>query len=143
MSADEVSREPWVGVHEGFPLLAPLEAVAAASGRPLTIAHRVNDFAVSAGLVAAGAGVALLPRHTAPPHPGVALRPLADLDLARHVDALARPERGLRRTVGEVLEVLRRAADEMLDEAVATVDRAAPTSGPVAAAPGPAPVPGR
>ena len=113
VSVAEVTRLPWVGVHEEFPLLAPLEAIAAAGGQALTIAHRVNDFTVSAGLVAAGAGVALMPRHTAPVHPGVVLRPLGDLDLARHVDALLRPERRLRRTVGKVLDVLGRAAEEL------------------------------
>ena len=113
VNVDDVTRLPWVGVHEGFPLLAPLQAIAAAGGQALTIAHRVNDVTVSASLVAAGAGVALLPRSTAPAHPGVVLRPLANLDLARHVDALVRPERRLRRAVSEVLDALGRAAEAL------------------------------
>ncbi|GAA3555775.1 LysR family transcriptional regulator [Microlunatus spumicola] len=113
VTADQVSREPWIGVHEGFPLLAPLEAIAAAAGRPMIISHRVNDLTASASLVAAGAGVALMPRHTAPPRTDVVLRPLADMDLARHVDALVRPERRFRRAVTTVLDVLVRAAGEL------------------------------
>ena len=110
VTADEVAREPWIAVHEGFPLLAPLEAIAATSGQPLAIAHRVNEFSVVAALVTAGAGVALLPRHTAPTLPGLVLRPLSDLVLARHVDALVRPERALRRSVAAVLGTLTRTA---------------------------------
>ncbi|SDU93764.1 DNA-binding transcriptional regulator, LysR family [Microlunatus sagamiharensis] len=113
VTAEEVSREPWVAVHEGFPLLAPLEAIATTSGRSLTMAHRVNELSVVAALVAAGAGVALMPRHTAPAAPGLVLRPLRDLALARHVDALVRPERALRRTVAAVLAALVREAEAL------------------------------
>ncbi|HEY0240430.1 MAG TPA: LysR family transcriptional regulator [Friedmanniella sp.] len=115
VTADQVSQEPWIGVHEGFPLLAPLEAIAAVGGRPMTVVHRVNDLTVAASLVAAGGGVALMPRHTAPAHAGVVLRPLSDLILARHVDALVRPEGALRRTVTTVLEALTRAARQLSD----------------------------
>lgn len=113
VTAVEVSREPWVAVHEGFPLLAPLEAIALAGGRPLHIAHRVNELSVAAAVVAAGAGLALMPRHTAPAPPGLVLRPLRDLALARHVDVLVRPERALRRSVATVLASLVRSAEEI------------------------------
>ena len=111
VTAAEVARLPWVGVHAGFPLLAPLEAIAATGGHPTTIVHRVNDLAVAATLVAAGAGAALMPRHTAPERSDVVLRPLEDLDLAREVDALVRPERAVRRAVTRVLQTLVRAAE--------------------------------
>jgi DNA-binding transcriptional LysR family regulator len=116
VTADEVSREPWIGVHEGFPLLAPLEAIAATSGRPLRIVHRVNEFSVVAALVSAGAGVALLPRHTAPVPRGLVLRPLVDLAPARHVDALVRPERARRRSVADVLGRLVAVAQDLVGE---------------------------
>jgi DNA-binding transcriptional LysR family regulator len=111
LTADQVADGPWVAVHDGFPLLAPLQAIATAAGRPMTIAHRINDLTVAAGLVTAGAGLALMPRHTAPAAPGLVLRPLEGMGLARHVDALVRPERALRSTVGAVLAALTRAAD--------------------------------
>ncbi|GAB4082113.1 LysR family transcriptional regulator [Modestobacter muralis] len=113
LTAEQVVAEPWIAVHEGFPLLAPLEAIAAAAGRPLTIAHRINDLTVAAGLVTAGAGLALMPRHTAPSAPGLVLRPLDGMDLARHIDALVRPERALRSSVGTVLATLTSAAEAL------------------------------
>ncbi|NED85297.1 LysR family transcriptional regulator substrate-binding protein, partial [Streptomyces sp. SID11233] len=72
----QVAGEPWIAVHDGFPLLATLDALATVAGRPLQLVHRVNEFTVSAALVAAGGGLALLPRWTVPAHPGVVLRPL-------------------------------------------------------------------
>lgn len=113
VTAAEVGAEPWIAVHEGFPLVAPLEAIAATNGRPLRIVHRVNELSVVAALVAAGAGVALMPRHTAPARPGLVLRPLQDLTLGRDVDALVRPERALRSGVVAVLAELGRAAQQL------------------------------
>ena len=114
LSAAQVAGQPWIAVHDGFPLLAPLEAIAAAAAVPLTIAHRINDLTVAAHLVTAGAGLALMPRHTAPAVPGLVLRPLAGLGLARHVDALVRPERTLRSAVGAVLAALTEAAARLV-----------------------------
>ena len=114
VTAEQVVAEPWIAVHEGFPLLAPLEAIAAAAGRPLTIAHRINDLTVAAGLVTAGAGLALMPRHTSSAAPGLVLRPVRGMELARHIDALVRPERTLRHSVRTVLLMLTSAADQVV-----------------------------
>jgi len=110
----QVIAQPWIAVHDGFPLLAPLEAIAAAAGRPMTIAHRINDLTAAASLVTAGAGIALMPRYTAPAAPDLVLRPVEGMGLARHVDALVRPERALRSAVGTVLVALSRAADHLV-----------------------------
>ncbi|MEU3279101.1 LysR family transcriptional regulator [Streptomyces antibioticus] len=107
----EVADQPWITVHDGFPLLATVEAVAAAAGRSLDIVHRVNEISVVAELVAAGGGVALMPRWTARPHPDVVLRPLDGVQALRHVDVLHRPERTARRAVRTVLTALVRAAE--------------------------------
>jgi DNA-binding transcriptional LysR family regulator len=117
VTAADVVAEPWIAVHDGFPLLAPLEALAAVAGHGPTIAHRINDLTVAAALVTAGAGLALMPRHTAPAVPGLVLRPLAGVRLARHVDALVRPERALRRTVGTVLAALTETAGHLVASA--------------------------
>ncbi|MEU4426127.1 LysR family transcriptional regulator [Actinoplanes sp. NPDC024001] len=104
----EVSAEPWISVHDGFPLQGILTAIAAAAGRPLTIAHRINEFTVAAAVVAAGAALALLPGYTTVPSPGVVLRPLADLNAGRQIDVLARPEALHRASVRAVLDSLHR-----------------------------------
>ena len=65
---------------------------------------------VSAGtdmnVVATGDAVALLPARTTRPDPRLVLRPLADLDVRRSIDVLARPEALARRGVSEVLALL-------------------------------------
>jgi DNA-binding transcriptional LysR family regulator len=111
LTARDVSGEPWITVHDGFPLLATVEAIAAAAGHRLDIVHRVNETSVVAELVAAGGGIALMPRWTSRPHPGVTLRPLDGIEAHRHIDALHRPERTARRAVRTVLGELRAAAE--------------------------------
>lgn len=92
LTAADVSAEPWISVHDGFPLQGTLAAIAAAAGRPLEIKHRINEFTVTASVVASGAAIALLPGYTTVPDPAITLRPLADLPAGRHIDVLTRPE---------------------------------------------------
>jgi DNA-binding transcriptional LysR family regulator len=113
LSVSEVSTEPWIVVHEGFPLTGSVQAIEAAADRRLRVVHHINDFFVAAGLVAAGGGIALLPRYTTPSRTGIVLRPLRDLRTGRQVDALVRPERALRSSVTAVLAMLRQIADEL------------------------------
>ncbi|MGW1621548.1 LysR family transcriptional regulator [Streptomyces sp. NPDC002172] len=111
LTAHDVAGQPWITVHDGFPLLATVEAIAAAAGRRVDIVHRVNEIAVVAEVVAAGGGIALMPRWTSRPHPGVALRPLDGIEAHRHIDALHRPERTARKAVRTVLGELVEAAE--------------------------------
>ncbi|MFF0267228.1 LysR family transcriptional regulator [Kribbella sp. NPDC004536] len=111
----DVAGEPWITVHDGFPLLATIEAIGAAADRRLDVVHRVNEFTVVAEMVAAGAGLALIPRWTARPHPGIVLKPLRGVQTHRHVDALHRPERTARRAVRTILTELRTAAETISD----------------------------
>ncbi|MEU6147225.1 LysR family transcriptional regulator [Streptomyces sp. NPDC047081] len=109
----DVADQPWITVHDGFPVLATIEAIAAAAGRRLHLAHRINEFAVVAEAVAAGGGLALMPRWTVRPHPDLVLRPLSGVQARRHIDALYRPERTARAAVRTVLGELRRAAQSV------------------------------
>ncbi len=102
-----MAGQPWISTHEGFPVGGMLTAIAAAAGRPLDIVHRINEFTVVASMVAAGAGLALLPGHTSVPNPRLVLRPLADLPAGRFVDVLTRPETLHRLAVRTVLDALR------------------------------------
>ncbi|MCU7820445.1 LysR family transcriptional regulator [Kitasatospora sp. DSM 101779] len=111
LTPHDVAGLPWITVHDGFPLLATVEAIAAVAGRRPGIVHRINEFTVAAEVVAAGGGLALMPRWTARPHPAVVLRPLTGVHASRHIDVLHRPERTARLAVRTVLTALVRAAD--------------------------------
>ncbi|MFF5480234.1 LysR family transcriptional regulator [Streptomyces sp. NPDC012935] len=109
----DVADEPWITVHDGFPVLAVIEAIAASAGRRLHLAHRINEFTVAAEVVAAGGGIALMPRWTTRPHPALTLRPLSGVQSRRHIDALYRPERTARSAVRTVLAGLGNAARQV------------------------------
>ncbi|WP_211245760.1 LysR substrate-binding domain-containing protein [Actinomadura oligospora] len=68
LTPQDVADQPWITVHDGFPLMSTIEAIASVANRRLDIVHRINEFAVVAVAVAAGGGVALMPRWTARPH---------------------------------------------------------------------------
>jgi DNA-binding transcriptional LysR family regulator len=109
----EVASEPWITVQDGFPLLATVAAIGAAAHQPVEIAHHINDFAVVAEVVAAGGGLALMPRWTTTQPPGVVLRPLTGVSARRHIDVLCRPERAVRRSVRAVLRELQQTAKQL------------------------------
>lgn len=106
--AEEVIDEPWLGVPMGFPLDRILAAVSITAGRPANVVQRTEHFAVLEAMAAAGLGVTLLPRQVALAHrrADLALVPLQDLRIRRHVEALVRPERHARRAVRGVLDHL-------------------------------------
>ncbi|MBT2392030.1 LysR family transcriptional regulator [Streptomyces sp. ISL-1] len=106
----DVADQPWITVHDGFPLMATIDAIATAANRRLEIVHRINEFAVVAEAVAAGGGLALMPRWTTRRHPALVLKPLSGVHARRHIDVLHRPERAARRAVRTVLTELQRAA---------------------------------
>lgn len=106
----DVADQPWITVHDGFPLMATIDAISTAANRRLNIVHRINEFTVVAEAVAAGGGLALMPRWTTRPHPALILRPLSGVHTRRHIDVLHRPERAARRAVRLVLTELHRAA---------------------------------
>jgi len=110
VAAAELRGLPWIAVHDGFPLAAAVQAIGAATGAEPVIAHRVNDFAVAAAMVAASDCIALMPRYTGAAYraAGVRVRPLAEgIAATRRIDVLARPDTLHRRGVRAVLEALR------------------------------------
>lgn len=113
VAAADLADQSWIAVHAGFPLEPAIEALAAASGRPLNIAHRINDFAVACACLAVSRDVALMPRYLAAPapHSNVVLRPLTGFDLGRDIDLLARPDALERHAVRTVVEALHSFAD--------------------------------
>src|SRR4051794_35975193 len=108
--------QPWITVREQFPVYDVMRMIAERSGAPLHVRHRINDFHVTEALVAAGHGIALLPRYTADHRGGArfALRPLEGIRASREVDALLRPDRAERVVVKRVLRHLRAAARQVV-----------------------------
>jgi DNA-binding transcriptional LysR family regulator len=70
---EELAGERWIAGREGTFCHATVVHTCRRAGAEPLIAHRTNDFDVSYALVAAGAGVAIVPELAGPPPPGVAL----------------------------------------------------------------------
>ncbi|MQA10952.1 MAG: LysR family transcriptional regulator [Pseudonocardiaceae bacterium] len=105
----DLAEEPWIGVDVGYPVDDVLRSLAVRTGVRPTIVQRINDFRVTEELVAAGLGVALLPRYTVDTRGGRRLlrRPLAGIRAARHVEAVLRSGAAERPAVRTVLDALR------------------------------------
>lgn len=105
---DEVVDETWIGVPEGYPIDRVLTAMAAATDAPPQVAFRTIHLPVIENLVAAGHGIALVPRYTSGTRaPGrFHLAELADVRAGRRIEALVRPDRMVRPVVRTVLEAL-------------------------------------
>ncbi|SMG41141.1 LysR family transcriptional regulator [Agreia pratensis] len=108
VSPADVIGENWIGVPIDFPLDRVLQAMSAQAGTAARVVHRTTHLPLAEKLVAAGHGVALLPRNTSLERsPGrYALLPLTDLRAGRHIEVLMRPDRAARRAVGLVLDEL-------------------------------------
>lgn len=102
----DLAGTTWIGVPVGYPFDAILMAVEHALGMPLVRRVRVRDNRLVESLVARGAGLALLPRFTTPPTPGLLTRPLAQVGATRRVVALLRPDRHARPVVRRVVDEL-------------------------------------
>ena len=113
----EVAGEAWVSSRPGYSPADVLATIAAVASRAPEVAHRINDYASVAAVVAAGGVVGLLPRHTASAlahSHSVALRPLEGISTTRRIDLLIRPENARRRSVEIVVEALRDVVAELV-----------------------------
>lgn len=104
--ARDLVDEPWIGVPEHYPFDTVLQRISAACDTRLTPRLRMRDNRLIGALVAAGEGIALLPRFTTPVGDGLSLRPLADVPSARWIVALSRPDRAERAAVRLVTRTL-------------------------------------
>jgi DNA-binding transcriptional LysR family regulator len=105
----DLAGERWVAGCERC--RAHLLGAAAAAGVAPDVRHEIDDYVVTQELVAAGLGVAALPRLAleASRRPGVAVVPLRDVG-DRAVEAVTRPGDDAVPAIGAVLQALRRAA---------------------------------
>lgn len=108
LRANEVIDASWISVPEGYPLDRTLTALAAQAGRPPEVVLRTTHLPLTERLVAAGHGLALLPRHTSAARAAGHFRlvPLAGFRAGRHVEALLRPDHAERRAVQIVVAAL-------------------------------------
>lgn len=106
LTASDLVGTTWVAVPQGFPFDSVLLAVEAVTGQPLQRRLRLIDNRLVEAMVAAGEGLALLPRFTTRPHPGTVLRPLVGVHVRRALVALARPDHYARRAVRTVADLL-------------------------------------
>jgi DNA-binding transcriptional LysR family regulator len=106
---DELADESWISVEVGWPVDDVLRSIGVRTGHTPRVVQRINDFSVTAELVAAGHGIALLPRYDVRDRRGRRLvrRPLAGVRAARLVEAVLRTSTAARPAVETVLEALR------------------------------------
>ena len=119
----DVIAEDWIGVPRDYPIDRVLGAMSAQAGVMARVIYRTTHLPLTEKLVAAGHGIALLPRHTSLERSAGRYRlvPLAHLRAGRQLELLMRPDRAARRAVAIVL-------DEIVAEASLT-----PTAGAVSA----------
>ncbi|MFC4002622.1 LysR family transcriptional regulator [Prauserella oleivorans] len=108
----ELAAEPWISVDVGFPVDDVLRSLAARTDVRPRVVLRFNDFRITESLVAAGHGIALLPRYTMDTTK-VLRRPLAGIRAARHVEAVLRAGGPVRPAVSAVLDAVRAEAAEI------------------------------
>lgn len=109
LTPDDVIGEPWISVPPGYPFEAVVADIEARTGQRARVVQHIRDNRVVEALVAAGLGIALLPRFTTRERPELVLRPLTGVQAARWVVGLSRPDRAeraaVRRVVAELLTV--------------------------------------
>jgi len=108
LSPKDVAGERWIGVPVDYPFDRILVDVSAIVGHALTITQRLRDNGIVESLVAAGHGIAILPRYTTRDHEnGLVTRPLTGVRSERLVSIVMRPDRAERPSVRRVVESLR------------------------------------
>lgn len=113
--------ELWVGVPEGFPYDRILRQIEVSNGSPARIGQRFLDNGIVEAVVAAGHGIAILPRYTTSDRQnGLITRPLRGIRASRQISALLRRDRAERPSVRRVVELLRAEA-QLFHEAHATL----------------------
>lgn len=114
VSPENLVGETWIGAPEGYPYDRVLQQLAQVAGSPAYVAQRFDDNSVTEALVAAGHGIAILPRYTTRDH-GLDLvtRPLTGMRASRDITAVLRPDRLERPSVRLVLDALRKEAERV------------------------------
>ena len=111
----DLAGADWIGVEGGLMVDDVFKSIAVLTGVPVRITQRVNDFRVVEELVAAGVGIALMPRYVTLAR-DLLRRPIGDIRLARRVEAVTRAGADARPAIALVLEELRAIAAGIVDD---------------------------
>lgn len=108
LSPRDVIDETWISEPAGFPFDRVIREIEVATGGNALVTQRFLDNGIIEALVAAGHGIAILPRFTTRDHEnGLTTRPLRGIRSERRIAALMRPDRAVRPSVRRVIEFLR------------------------------------
>jgi len=120
VSPADLVGEDWIGVPEDQPFDVLLRQIEAANGTPAHIVQRFQDNSIVEAMVAAGHGIAILPRFTTSTNgTGLVLRPLTGVRATRVISALLRPDRAERQSVRLVVDALRAEGERVQAEQAA------------------------
>jgi DNA-binding transcriptional LysR family regulator len=108
-----LADRPWIAGRAGTFCHTVVVHAGRRSGFEPTLAHLTNDCHVAYALVAARAGVALIPPLAGPPPPGVVLRDVAGPPLGRRIHAVTRAGSSGRPAVAALLGALRESAAQL------------------------------
>jgi DNA-binding transcriptional LysR family regulator len=114
LSPKDLVDATWIGVRAGFPYDRILRQIESVNGTPARVGQRFLDNGIVEAVVAAGHGIAILPRFTTRDHEnGLITRPLSGVRAVRQIAALMRPDRAERPSVRLVVEALRTEATRL------------------------------
>lgn len=115
LTPSDVIGERWIGVPVDQPFDRILQRIEAITGLQADVVQRFIDNGIVESMVAAGHGIAILPRYTTRDHEnGLVTRPLAGVRSERVIWAIQRPEVAVRPSVRLVIQALRDEAHEFL-----------------------------
>lgn len=110
----DLADETWIGSPVNFPFDRILQEIEAVNAVPAIVTQRFMDNGIVESLVAAGHGIAILPRYTTRDREnGLITRPLAGVRTRRDISALMRPDRAERPSVQLVIETLKEEAAKL------------------------------
>jgi DNA-binding transcriptional LysR family regulator len=107
----DLAGEPWIAPPEGWSCDDVIRVSCSAAGFTPNVAHRSGDWTAIMAMVAAGLGVAVVPRLAQDmPPPGVAIRRLRGEPAARHLFVTCRRGAEDHPAIGAVVDALREVA---------------------------------
>lgn len=114
LTPKDLAGEIWIGVPVDFPYDRILQEIEAVNGVPAIVTQRFMDNGIVESMVAAGQGIAILPRYTTRDREnGLITRPLAGVRTRRDISALMRPDRAERPSIQLVVETLKQEAGKL------------------------------